>query len=70
MARCDHVYILTIMCRSKPPLLSKTTIPVKETLNIDVQNTLPIKIKKGDLEIPLSSIRLNQSQDQPDERAP
>ena len=45
------------------------TIPIKETLNIDAQNTLPIKIKKSDLEIPLSSIRLNQYQDQPDERA-
>ena len=62
--------ILTIMYLSRPPFLSKTTTSVKETLNIDVQNILSIKIKKGDLEIPLSSIRLNQSQDQPDERAP
>ena len=51
----------------------KTNIPINGHLNVpietalaasvDVQNTLPIKIRQGELKIPLSSIQIQKAGD-------
>ena len=48
------------------PIQGKLNVPITSELNasVDVKNTLPVKIAKGELKIPLSSMRLNRIEDQ------
>ena len=44
------------------PIEGHLNVPIKSALQatVDVQNTLPVKIEKGQLKIPLNSLKLSQ----------
>ena len=48
--------------KAKIPIQGHLNVPIKSALQatVDVQNTLPVKIEKGQLKIPLSSLRLSR----------
>ena len=51
------------------PIQGHLNVPIKTALNasVDVQNTLPIEIKQGELKIPLNSLQLLREKPLPQE---